>query len=100
MTHALRDLHVAVPFLINLPSQREIKTAHRLGSVRNGSRFDTAAVATPFAPMRQTETTLQLPDLDLQPYRRTGPTACRSGCKALCCRSNSSSVSSKISHRP
>ncbi|CDS54205.1 hypothetical protein [Polaromonas sp. CG9_12] len=28
-THALRDLHVAVPFLINLPSQREIKTAHR-----------------------------------------------------------------------
>ncbi|MEO8015211.1 MAG: DUF748 domain-containing protein, partial [Polaromonas sp.] len=67
-THALRDLQLAVPFLSNLPSQREIKTAPRLAFVLNGSRFDTAAVATPFAPTRQTDATLQLRGLDLQPY--------------------------------
>ncbi|MDB5845798.1 MAG: hypothetical protein JWP79_3108, partial [Polaromonas sp.] len=67
-THSLQDLHLAVPFLSNLPSQREIKTAPRLAFVLNGSRFDTAAVATPFAPTRQTDATLQLRDLDLQPY--------------------------------
>ena len=67
-THALRDLQLAVPFLSNLPSQREIKTAPRLAFELNGSRFDTAAVATPFAPTRQTDATLQLRDLDLQPY--------------------------------
>ncbi|WP_332258586.1 DUF748 domain-containing protein [Polaromonas glacialis] len=67
-THSLHDLHLAVPFLSNLPSQREIKTAPRLAFVLNGSRFDTAAVATPFAPTRQTDATLQLRDLDLQPY--------------------------------
>ena len=67
-THSLHDLHLAVPFLSNLPSQREIKTAPRLAFVLNGSRFDTAAVATPFAPTRQTDATIQLRDLDLQPY--------------------------------
>ena len=67
-THSLQDLHLAVPFLSNLPSQREIKTAPRLAFVLNGSRFDTAAVATPFAPTHQTDATLQLRDLDLQPY--------------------------------
>ncbi|WP_426148407.1 DUF748 domain-containing protein [Polaromonas sp. DSR2-3-2] len=67
-THSLYDLHLAVPFLSNLPSQREIKTAPRLAFVLNGSRFDTAAVATPFAPTRQTDATIQLRDLDLQPY--------------------------------
>ena len=67
-THSLQDLHLAVPFLSNLPSQREIKTAPRLAFVLNGSRFDTAAGATPFAPSRQTDATIQLRDLDLQPY--------------------------------
>jgi len=67
-THSLQELHLAVPFLSNLPSQRDIKTAPRLAFVLNGSRFDTAAVATPFAPTRQTNATLQLRDLDLQPY--------------------------------
>jgi len=67
-THDLHDLHLAVPFLSNLPSQRDIKTAPRLAFVLNGGRFDTAAVATPFAPTRQTDATLQLRDLDLQPY--------------------------------
>ena len=67
-THSLHELHLSVPFLSNLPSQRDIKTAPRLVFVLNGSRFDTAAVATPFAPKRQTDATLQLRDLDLQPY--------------------------------
>ncbi|CAN5275479.1 DUF748 domain-containing protein [soil metagenome] len=67
-THALHDLHLAVPFLSNLPSQREIKTAPQLAFTLNGSCFDTAAIATPFAPNRQTDATLTLRGLDLQPY--------------------------------
>ena len=67
-SHSLRDLTVAVPFLSNLPSQREIKTAPHLAFTLNGSRFDTAAVSTPFAPNRQTDAAFTLRDFDLQPY--------------------------------
>ena len=67
-THALRALHLAVPFLSNLPSQREIKIFPHLAFTLNGSSFDTAAVGTPFAQTRQTEATFRLRDFDLQPY--------------------------------
>ena len=67
-THALRELRLAVPFLSNLPSQREIKTAPHLAFTLNGSRFDTAAVATPFAQNRKTDAAFTLRGLDLQPY--------------------------------
>ncbi|MBC7443868.1 MAG: DUF748 domain-containing protein, partial [Polaromonas sp.] len=66
--HSLQDLRLAVPFLSNLPSQREIKTAPHLAFSLNGSRFDTAAVSTPFAPNRQTDATFTLRDFDLQPF--------------------------------
>ena len=67
-THVLRDLHVAVPFLSSLPSQRGIKIAPHLAFTLNGSRFDSAAVGTPFARTRQTDATITLRDLDLAPY--------------------------------
>ena len=67
-THVLRDLHVAVPFLSSLPSQRDIKIAPHLAFTLNGSRFDSAAVGTPFARTRQTDATITLRDLDLAPY--------------------------------
>ena len=67
-SHALRELTVAIPFLSNLPSQREIKTSPRLAFKLNGSAFDTAAEATPFADTRKTDADVKLSDFDLKPY--------------------------------
>ncbi len=67
-THALRELTVAIPFLSNLQSQREIKTSPRLAFKLNGSSFDTAAEATPFADTRKTDASIKLSDFDLKPY--------------------------------
>ena len=67
-THALREFNLAVPFLSNLPSQREVKTLPRLAFIMGGSSFDTAAVGTPFAQTRKTDATLKLTGFDLAPY--------------------------------
>ncbi|CAN7395172.1 DUF748 domain-containing protein [Variovorax sp. LjRoot84] len=66
--HELRDLVLKVPFLSNLPSQREIKTEPKLAFVLNGSGFDSAAFATPFAESRKTDAQVHFKDLDLVPY--------------------------------
>lgn len=68
VTHRLEALHVAVPFLSNLGSRREVQTEPRLAFSLNGSAFDTRATTTPFAEDRQTRARLQIPDLDVQPY--------------------------------
>lgn len=67
-THVLRDLHLAVPFLSNLASQRDIKTTPHLAFTLNDSRFDTAAEGTPFAQTRKTDASFTLRDFDLKPY--------------------------------
>ncbi len=67
-TYELRDLNISVPFLSNLKSQREIKTAPRLSFTLNGSRFDSAAVGTPFAQTHKTDANITLRNLDLAPY--------------------------------
>ena len=67
-THELRELAVSIPFLSSLQSQREIKTSPRLAFKLNGSGFDTAAEATPFAETRKTDATVKLSDFDLKPY--------------------------------
>jgi len=67
-THELRDLNLSVPFLSNLKSQREIKTAPHLAFKLNGSSFDTAAEGTPFAQTHKTDATLSLRGFDLNPY--------------------------------
>jgi uncharacterized protein involved in outer membrane biogenesis len=67
-THRLEGLHLAVPFLSNLGSRREVQTEPRLAFNLNGSAFDTRATTTPFAQDRQTRARLQIPDLDVQPY--------------------------------
>ncbi len=66
--HQLRDLTLTLPFLSNLDSQRDVKVVPRVAFVLNGSRFDTAAEATPFAQTRKTDATLQLSQFDLAPY--------------------------------
>ncbi|WP_077003351.1 DUF748 domain-containing protein [Variovorax sp. KK3] len=66
--HELRDFVLKVPFLSNLPSQREIKTEPKLAFVLNGSAFDSAALSTPFADNRKTDAQISFKDLDLAPY--------------------------------
>jgi hypothetical protein len=66
--HELRDFVLKVPFLSNLPSQREVKTEPRLAFVLNGSAFDSTAFTTPFAESRKTDAQVRFKDLDLAPY--------------------------------
>ncbi len=66
--HELREFALNVPFLSNLPSQREVKVAPKLAFVLNGSRFDSAALATPFAETRQADASINFSKLDLAPY--------------------------------
>ena len=67
-THELRELNLSVPFLSNLASKRDIKTAPHLAFKLNGSSFDTAAEGTPFAQTRKTDAQITLRGLDLSPY--------------------------------
>ena len=67
-THTVRDLRLAVPFLSNLASQREVHTEPLLAFKLNGSAFDSAARSTPFAETRKTDANLRLKALDLGPY--------------------------------
>jgi hypothetical protein len=67
-THELRDLNLSIPFLSNLPSQREVKTALHLAFKLNGSSFDSAAEGTPFAQTRKTDASITLRGVDLSPY--------------------------------
>lgn len=66
--HRLNDLSVAVPFLSNLPTQRNVRTEPRIAFDLNGSRFDTQLSTLPFADTLATRARLSLPDLDLEPY--------------------------------
>ncbi len=66
--HELRTLDLSVPFLSNLNSQRDVKTAPHLAFRLNGSSFDTAAEGTPFAQTRKTDATFKLSGFDLTPY--------------------------------
>ena len=67
-THQLRALNIGIPFLNNLPSQREVVTEPHLAFQLNGSSFDSAAQSTPFAPSRKTDASIQLTTFDLKPY--------------------------------
>ena len=67
-SHTLRKLHLGVPFLSSFDSQREVKVAPHLAFELNGSRFDSAAQATPFAADAKGEASLQIAHLDIAPY--------------------------------
>jgi Domain of Unknown Function (DUF748) len=66
--HTLRKLHIALPFLSNLDSQREVLVTPRLAFELNGSGFDTAAEGTPFAQTRKGEASVKITKLDVAPY--------------------------------
>ena len=66
--HELTALSLSVPFLSNLQSKRDVKTAPRLAFKLGGSSFDSAAEGTPFAQTRKTDATFKLNNFDLSPY--------------------------------
>jgi hypothetical protein len=66
--HELRDFVLKVPFLSNLDSKRDINTEPELAFVLNGSKFDSAALTTPFSDSRKTDAQVQFKGLDLVPY--------------------------------
>jgi uncharacterized protein involved in outer membrane biogenesis len=68
LTHRLSDLVLTLPFLSNLPAQREVRTQPQLAFVLNGNAFDSSADTKPFAQSRETEARLRLPALDVAPY--------------------------------
>ncbi len=67
-THAVRELQLGIPFLSNLPSQREVKVVPRLAFALNGSRFDSTAEGTPFDQTRKTDAQFRFNGFDLSPY--------------------------------
>jgi hypothetical protein len=73
--HALRKFSLALPFLSNLDSKRDIKVAPRLAFELNDSAFDTAAQGTPFAISRKGDATFKIAHLDLAPYLAYLPTS-------------------------
>lgn len=68
VTHRLRGLNLAVPFLSNLPSRRDVQTEPHLAFELNGSAFDSRASSTPFASTQATQARLKVAALDLSPY--------------------------------
>lgn len=75
VTHELKGLQLAVPFLSNIGSRREVVTEPVLAFTLNGSVFDSRAATRPFADDRQTRARLQVPELDLEPYLPYWPQA-------------------------
>lgn len=66
--HEVQDLHLALPFLSNLPAQLEVKVLPRLAFKLNGVAFDSRAETTPFADDHETLLRLKVDDLDVTPY--------------------------------
>jgi uncharacterized protein involved in outer membrane biogenesis len=66
--HKIEALHLALPFISNLPAEVEIKVEPHLAFKLNGTPFDSGAQATPFAQTRNGEVKLSMNDMDLVPY--------------------------------
>jgi hypothetical protein len=66
--HSLRKLNVSLPFLSSFESQHDVTVQPHLAFELNGSAFDSATQATPFAQVRKGEVTLQIAHLDVAPY--------------------------------
>lgn len=66
--HRFTDLHIALPFLSNLPYEVEIFTQPAFAGVINGAPFSMLGESKPFYPTRQSEIDFNLPDIDLTHY--------------------------------
>lgn len=66
--HRLQDLHIALPFLSNLPDDVAVDVLPRVAFKLNGAAFDSGAQSTPFAQDRASQIDLNIADLDLAPW--------------------------------
>ncbi|MDQ2736674.1 MAG: DUF748 domain-containing protein, partial [Pseudomonadota bacterium] len=66
--HRVRDLELGIPFLSSLPSEREVKVEPHLAFALDGSRFDSAAAATPWAEHGKGEAHVHLDHFDIAPF--------------------------------
>ncbi|MFV0679121.1 DUF748 domain-containing protein [Ottowia sp.] len=66
--HEVRDVHLALPFISNLPAQRSVHVQPKLAFVVNDSAFDSQAQALPFDDSRRVNAAFKLSQLDLKPY--------------------------------
>jgi uncharacterized protein involved in outer membrane biogenesis len=66
--HRVRDLELGVPFISSLPSEREIKVEPHLAFALDGSRFDSAGAATPYAERGNGEVRVKLEGFAVAPY--------------------------------
>ncbi|SDP11064.1 protein of unknown function [Paracidovorax cattleyae] len=71
--HRLAGLELGIPFLSNLPADRQVTVTPRLAFSLDGSTFDTGARSTPFSEDRNTQARLQIRGLDLSPLRAYWP---------------------------
>ena len=67
--HRVDALHLALPFLSNLPAQVDVKVEPHLAFKFNGTPFDSGAQATPFAKNRSADLKLVMGELELAPYK-------------------------------
>jgi len=67
-THRLRSLALAIPFVSSLPSEREIKVEPHFAFALDGSHFDSAGAATPFAARGNGELHVKLDGFAVAPY--------------------------------
>jgi len=72
-SHALRGLDVGLPFLSNLPADRQATVTPQLAFTLDGSRFESRAEATPFAEDRQARARLKVQGMDLSPLQAYWP---------------------------
>ncbi len=72
-THRLTGLELGIPFLSNLPADRQVTVTPRLAFSLDGSTFDTGARSTPFSEDRNTQARLRIRGLDLSPLRAYWP---------------------------
>jgi uncharacterized protein involved in outer membrane biogenesis len=66
--HRVTDLHIALPFLSNLPYEVEIFTQPAFEGVINGAPFSMLGESKPFYQTRQSEIDFNFPDIDLTHY--------------------------------
>lgn len=66
--HTVRALELKVPFISNLPAEREVKVLPHLSFLLNDRPFDALVETVPFIESRKTEATLGISGLDVAPY--------------------------------
>ena len=66
--HQITDLHIALPFLSDLPYEVEIFTKPAFAAVINGTPFSMSGESKPFHTTRQSEINVNFSDIDLTAY--------------------------------